>query len=356
MIRLPRLNLDGFTMALAATVGLATLLPIRGEAAEGMHWLADAAIALLFFLHGARLPREEVVAGVAHWRLHLLILSLTYVAFPLIGVLVVATMPPSLLPPALAVGVQFLCLLPSTVQSSIAFTSMARGNVAAAVCSSTLSNIGGILVTPLLVALFLKVQGAGQGAALSLDTIGTIAAQLLLPFVLGQLLRPWVGGWAARHKTLLKFTDRGSILLVVYLAFSEAVANGLWHQVPLPSLAVLVAIDGVILAVFLGGTTLLARRLGFSRGDEAAIVFCGSKKSLVSGVPMAGVLFSPATAGLVLLPVMLFHQIQLMACAVLARRYADAAEALEPEAEAPALPPGGTPARIAANAQPVGRT
>ena len=352
MIRLPRLNLDGFTMALAATVGLATLLPVQGEAAEGMHWLADAAIALLFFLHGARLPREEVIAGIAHWRLHLLILSLTYVAFPLIGWLVVATMPASLLPPALAMGVQFLCLLPSTVQSSIAFTSMARGNVAAAVCSSTLSNIGGILVTPLLVALFLKVQGA----ALSLDTIGTIAAQLLLPFVLGQLLRPWVGGWAARHKTLLKFTDRGSILLVVYLAFSEAVANGLWLQVPPQSLAVLLAIDCVILAIFLGGTTLLTRRLGFSKADETAIVFCGSKKSLVSGVPMAGVLFSPATAGLVLLPVMLFHQIQLMACAVLARRYADAAEALNPEPVEPAQQPGGKPTRIAATAQPLGRT
>lgn len=343
MIRLPRLNIDGFTLALAAMVGLATFLPVRGGAAEAMHGLADGAIALLFFLHGARLPREEVIAGAGHWRLHLLILSLTYVAFPLIGWLVVATLPESLLPPALAVGVQFLCLLPSTVQSSIAFTSIARGNVAAAVCSSTLSNLGGILVTPLLVALFLKVQGAG----LSLDTIGTIAAQLLLPFAAGQFLRPWVGGWVARHKTLLKVSDRGSILLVVYLAFSEAVANGLWLQVPPQSLVALLVIDCVVLAVFLGGTMMLSRRLGFSRADETAIVFCGSKKSLVSGVPMAGVLFAPATAGLVLLPVMLFHQLQLMACAVLARRYADAAAALEPDTEAPAPQPGGKPDRTA---------
>ncbi len=319
MIRVPRPNLDGFTMALVATVGLATVLPVHGQLAQGVHWLAEAAIALLFFLHGARLPREEVVAGMAHWRLHLLIFCLTFVAFPLIGWAVVETLPHSLLPPALAIGVQFLCLLPSTVQSSIAFTSMARGNVAAAVCSSTLSNISGILMTPLLVALFLKVQGS----ALSLDTLQTIAAQLLLPFVAGQLLRRWVGAWAAQHKTMLRFTDRSSILLVVYLAFSEAVVNGLWHQVPPAALGMVVLIDGAILAAFLIGTTLLSRRLGFSRADEAVIVFCGSKKSLVSGVPMAGVLFAPATAGLVLLPVMVFHQIQLMVGAILARRYAD---------------------------------
>ncbi|PWC76728.1 bile acid:sodium symporter family protein [Azospirillum sp. TSH64] len=323
MIRVPRPNMDGFTLALVATVGLATVLPVQGQFAQGVHWLAEAAIALLFFLHGARLPREEVVAGMAHWRLHLLIFSLTFAAFPLIGWAVVETLPHSLLPPAVAIGVQFLCLLPSTVQSSIAFTSMARGNVAAAVCSSTLSNISGILMTPLLVALFLKVQGS----ALSLDTLQTIAAQLLLPFVAGQLLRRWIGAWAARHKTMLRFTDRGSILLVVYLAFSEAVVNGLWHQVPPAALGMVVVIDCAILAVFLVGTTLLSRRLGFSRADEAVIVFCGSKKSLVSGVPMAGVLFAPATAGLVLLPVMLFHQIQLMVCAVLARRYAEEGEA-----------------------------
>ncbi|KAA0572388.1 bile acid:sodium symporter [Azospirillum sp. B21] len=323
MIRVPRPNMDGFTIALVATVGLATVLPVQGQIAQGVHYLAEAAIALLFFLHGARLPREEVVAGMSHWRLHLLIFSLTFVAFPLIGWAVVATLPHSLLPPALAVGVQFLCLLPSTVQSSIAFTSMARGNVAAAVCSSTLSNISGILMTPLLVALFLKVQGG----ALSLDTLQTIAAQLLLPFVAGQLLRRWVGAWAARHKEMLKFTDRGSILLVVYIAFSEAVVNGLWHQVPPAALGMVVLIDCAILALFLVGTTLLSRRLGFSRADEAVIVFCGSKKSLVSGVPMAGVLFAPATAGLVLLPVMVFHQIQLMVGAVLARRYAEEEEA-----------------------------
>ncbi|SMH48366.1 bile acid:sodium symporter family protein [Azospirillum agricola] len=319
MIRVPRPNLDGFTLALLATVGLASLLPLQGAAADGVHWVAEAAIALLFFLHGARLPREEVTAGLSHWRLHLLIVSLTFLAFPLIGWLVVETMPERLLPPALAIGVQFLCLLPSTVQSSIAFTSMARGNVAAAVCSATLSNIAGILMTPLLVALFLKAQGGG----FSLDAIQTIVVQLLLPFVAGQLLRRWVGAWAARHKGLLKVTDRGSILLVVYIAFSEAVAGGLWTQVPPEALAMVVLVDCAILALFLVGTTLLSRRLGFSTADETAIVFCGSKKSLVSGVPMAGVLFAPATAGLVLLPVMIFHQIQLMVCAVLARRYAD---------------------------------
>jgi sodium/bile acid cotransporter 7 len=66
----------------------------------------------------------------------------------------------------------------------------------------------------------------------------------------------------------------------------------------------------------------MSRRLGFSREDEITIVFCGSKKSLSSGIPMAKVFFAPGALGMVILPLMLFHQIQLMVCAVLAAQWA----------------------------------
>jgi sodium/bile acid cotransporter 7 len=246
------------------------------------------------------------------------VLASTFIMFPLLG-LALKPLAGRVIAPELYVGILFLCTLPSTVQSSIAFTSMARGNVAAAVCSASASNFVGIFLTPLLVGTLI-VRGAGGGS--ELDAVWTIVEQLLLPFLAGQFLRPWIGKWVDRHKPMLKIVDQGSILLVVYTAFSESVNEGLWHKVSSESLVALVVINCVLLAVALCLATWTSRRLGFSREDEITIVFCGSKKSLASGVPMAKVLFAPSALGMVILPVMLFHQIQLMVCAVLAQRWA----------------------------------
>jgi solute carrier family 10 (sodium/bile acid cotransporter), member 7 len=321
---------DNFTLAIVATVVVASLLPATGAAATAVHFVTIFAIALLFFLHGARLSREAALAGALHWRLHLTVLAATFVLFPLLG-LAVRHMLGGVLPESLLVGLLFLCLLPSTVQSSIAFTSIAHGNVAAAVCSASLSNFVGIFLTPALVALLMNLKGG-----VSLDAVGAIVLQLLAPFLAGHFLRPWIGDFVARHRASLGYVDRGSILLVVYLAFSEAVANGLWHVLGAGDLVKLLLVCAVLLAVVLLATVVAARRLGFNRADEIVIVFCGSKKSLASGVPMAGVLFPLAQVGMIVLPLMLFHQIQLMVCAALARRYANvgaAARAEEGEAE-----------------------
>ena len=225
-----------------------------------------------------------------------------------------------LVTPALYVGVMYLCVLPATVQSAIAFTSMARGNIPAAVCSASASTLLGVFITPLLVNLLVVHDGAG--AASSLDSIGRILLQLMVPFVAGHLLRPWIGAWVKRHAKVLATVDRGSILLVVYTAFSAAVIEGLWKQVPLSALAGLVVVCAVLLALGLTLTTWSARKLGFDKADEITIVFCGSKKSLASGIPMAHVLFAAPAVGAIVLPLMLFHQMQLMVCAVLAQRYA----------------------------------
>jgi sodium/bile acid cotransporter 7 len=313
-----RLALDPFTIALLVTVGLASIVPASGSTAIAFGKVTTVAIGLLFFLHGAKLSREALVQGLTHWRLHVLVLASTFVLFPLLG-LVIKPLALALLTPDLYLGVLFLCALPSTVQSSIAFTSMARGNVAAAVCSASASNFIGIFLTPVLVSLLIT-RGAAGGS--SLDSIMTIVEQLLLPFIAGQLLRPWVGAWVDRHKPMLKYVDQGSILLVVYTAFSESVNEGLWHKVSFGTLAGILVISALLLAIALYAATQVSRKLGFSKEDEITIVFCGSKKSLASGVPMAKVLFAPSALGMIILPLMLFHQLQLMVCAVLAQRFA----------------------------------
>ncbi|CAN7413656.1 bile acid:sodium symporter family protein [Caulobacter sp. LjRoot300] len=312
---LAKLKIDGYILALFGMVVLASVLPVRGEAATIVGWVVKIAIALLFFLHGAKLSREAVVAGLTHWRLHLTILAFTFVLFPALGLLISRS---GLLSPTLSAGMLFLCCLPSTVQSSIAFTSIGRGNVAAAVCAASASNLLGIFLTPVLVGLLMHAHGETGGAWAS---IRPIIIQLLLPFVVGQLVRPWVGPWINRHKALVGRVDRGSILLVVYAAFSAAVIDGIWNKVSIPELLLLLVVCMALLAVIMAATMFGSRALGFSKSDEVAIVFCGSKKSLASGVPMAGILFPGPTAGILVLPLMLFHQIQLMACSVIAQRY-----------------------------------
>src|SRR6266702_8620202 len=314
----PKFLPDNFTLALVGTVILASLLPCRGAAALGFNWLTNIAVGLLFFLHGAKLSREAIVSGMTHWRLHIVVLLSTFALFPLLGLALKPVLTP-LVTPALYMGILFLCTLPSTVQSSIAFTSIAKGNVPAAVCSASASSLLGIFITPALVSVIVTSQAASGTSPW--HTVWNIVLQLLVPFVAGQLLRPMIGGWIDRNRGVLKFVDQGSILLVVYAAFSEAVNEGLWHQIPLAALGGLLVVCAVLLALALLVTIFVSKRLGFSRADQITIIFCGSKKSLAAGVPMAKVIFATHAVGAVVLPLMLFHQIQLMVCAALAQRW-----------------------------------
>lgn len=312
-----RLGIDPFLLFLAATVALAALLPARGAAAPVASDAATGAVALLFLLYGAKLSLGEVLAGLMNWRLQSLIFASTFILFPAVGLVLTTALKPWL-PPALAEGLLFVCVLPSTVQSSIAFTSIARGNVPAALSSASLSNLVGMVVTPLLVMLLFSAHGPG----LSLKSLGDIAMQLLLPFAAGQALRPLIGGLVARHRPVTSVIDRGSILVVVYAAFSEGMVEHIWSRVSLPGLGLVLLLDVAILAAILAATTVLSRWLGFSKEDEIAIVFCGSKKTLAGGIPMANILFAGQPVGLIVLPLMLFHQAQLFACATIAQRYA----------------------------------
>lgn len=311
-----RFKPDWYLVLILLMAAAAAVAPARGEAAVWLGWLTKAAIAMVFFLHGARLSREAVIGGLTHWRLHLLVLASTFALFPVLT-LGLTALPAWITPPELATGLIFLGCLPSTIQSSIAFVSVARGNVPAAVAAASASNLLGVFLTPLLVGVLLHAQGG-----VSASSFWAIVLQLLVPFVAGQALRPWVGDWVRARNAVLSKLDRGSILLVVYTAFSGAVVAGVWSQLSLLDLARLLAICLVLLAAVLALTALAARTLGFSKADEIAIVFCGSKKSLASGAPMAAAIFSPAVAGVALIPLMIFHQVQLMACAAIAQRYA----------------------------------
>ena len=314
---LSRVKIDVYLLALIATIIVAAVLPARGHAEPVARVAVYAAVFLLFFLYGARLSTAAVVEGIAHWRLQSLVLASTFALFPVVGLALTGALR-HWLPADLALGLMFVCVLPSTVQSSIAFTSIARGNVPAALCSASVSNLLGMALTPLLVAALLTTHGAG----FSLAALEDIALELLLPFGLGQALRPWVGPWIARRKNILSYVDRGSILLVVYSAFSGSVVAGVWSHIAPWSLALVMVLDAALLALVLVATTVASRALGFSKEDEIAIVFCGSKKSLASGIPMANILFPGTAVGAVVLPLMIFHQIQLFACATLAQRYA----------------------------------
>jgi sodium/bile acid cotransporter 7 len=306
------------TLMLLAVVAAASIFPAQGDVAAVLKVVTMVMIGVLFFLHGAKLSRAAIIAGATHWRLHLLVLLCTFALFPVLALL----FKPGillLLTPELYLGILFLCLLPSTVQSSIAFTAAARGNVPAAVCSASVSSLLGIFLTPLLVSVAMP---ASSGAGASLDSVLMIVYQLLLPFIAGQIARRWIGGWVDRHKSLVRGVDQGSILLVVFSAFSAAVVEGLWSRVPAAMLVNLVVVCIVLLAVVMLVVTWLARRFGFSKADEITIVFCGSKKSLATGIPLAHVLIPAASISMVVLPLMLFHQIQLIVCAVIAGRYA----------------------------------
>ncbi len=318
---MPMLLLDGFLLSLLLAIGLAVLAPGLGSSGGLLHLDTFTAfgVALVFLLSGAGLSPERLKAGAANWRLHLFVQLSTFAVFPLFGLLLSLGLGPWL-PHELVVGFFYLCVLPSTVSSSIAMTALARGNIAGAVFNATLSSLLGMLLTPLYISLFLRA--AAHGAPL-LDQFIKIGEQLLLPFVVGQLLRRWIGDWLARHKPATAMVDRGVIVLIVFNSFCDATAAGIWSRYGAAPLLLTVLLSGGLLAVVLILTRSAATRLKFSVEDEIAAVFCGSKKSLATGAPMAALIFgSGGTLGPIMLPIMIYHQLQLLVCSVIARRYA----------------------------------
>jgi sodium/bile acid cotransporter 7 len=306
----------GFVFAVVAVIALAIAFPAEGTFGDVLTGVTAVAIAVLFVLYGTRLAPSEAWDGLRHWRLHVLVVGATFVAFPLIG-LAAKGLVPSILTPDLYTGVLYLCLVPSTLQSSITFVSIARGNVPAAMVTASLSNMLGVVLTPLLVFLLIH---PGRAPNVDGSALLNIAVLLLLPFAIGQLLRPRIGDWVERNARVTSVFDRVTILLVVYSAFSFGVAQHVFSGVSPWRVVEMVAVCAVLLAAMLAVTYGISRLAGLSRADMTVVVFCGSKKSLGSGLPMALLLFGVDKVGLIMLPLMLYHQIQLVVCAWIAGR------------------------------------
>ncbi|MPV37919.1 bile acid:sodium symporter [Georgenia subflava] len=312
---------DPFVVALLTTMVVGLVVPVPAYARQVLTVAGDVAVTVLFLVYGMRLSTREVLGGLRNVRLQGSILASTYLLFPVLGIILYAVADP-LVGAALAAGLLYLTLLPSTVQSSVAFTSIARGDVAGAICAATVSNVLGMVLTPLLVLLVMDRSGS-----VGLGGLRDVLLQLLLPFVVGQLLQPLVGGWVRARRWLTLTVDRGTILVVVLGAVAAATAAGVWETVSAGTIVALLALCAVLLAAMLAATWWGGRALGLGLPGRVALLMCGSKKSLATGLPMAAVLFPVATAATVAVPVIVFHQLQLVVCAVLARRLARRASA-----------------------------
>ena len=317
MQALKRIGIDTYMLLLVGMVLLGVFLPARGMAAEALRGATFWAVTLLFFLYGAKLDAASVRAGLLNLRLQGLTFGATYALFPVLGIALAALFG-GVLGPELTLGLLFLAVLPSTVQSSIAFTSIAGGNVPAAICAASLSNLVGVVLTPLLVTHLLHHDGGGA----SLDAIQKIPVQILLPFVAGQLLRRWIGGFVQRHRLLTMAVDRGSILLIVYSAFGAGTVAGIWSAIPLPGLVLCFLVTALLLALVMGAMLGAGRLFRLPPQDRVVLFFCGSTKSLASGLPIATAIFPAAAVGAIVLPVMVYHMTQLLVCSAIAQRLA----------------------------------
>ena len=308
--------LDPFILSILVILVLGILIPVPAVVVSGLGYLGNVLIVLLFFLYGARLSTKEIWEGLKNWRLQGAVAISTFMLFPLLG-MVMHPLDLKLLGPVFALGTLYLTLRPSTVQSSVTFTSIAGGNIAGAICSATISNIAGIILTPALVFMVM-----GRSSGIEAARVVNVLLQLLLPFVFGQLVHRYIGKWLNQYRTLTKATDNGTILAIVASSVCGATAAGLWQKISALQVGLLLAQCLVVLTIMLTLTWNLGRWLSLERRDQIVLLMCGSKKSLATGLPMAAIIFPPATVAAVTIPVIVFHQFQLLVCAVLARRLA----------------------------------
>ncbi|WP_086982164.1 bile acid:sodium symporter family protein [Vibrio aphrogenes] len=311
---------EWFLLAMVGAILLSLVIPNVGKSAGVLHLdkVTTLGIALIFFLHGVGLSPTALRDGVANWRLHLFIQAATFIVYPLLWVCFGQAFL-VFMPSALAFGFCFLFVLPSTISSSVAMTAIGHGNIPGAIFNASLSSLLGIFLTPLFIQFFMGLEGAQFDV---MSSVTSIAQMLLLPMVVGQCVRPFILTFFEKHKSSVNKLDKYVILLIVFNAFSDSVNEGIWHSFSLDYVLLSVAICAVVLLVIVNGMKWSAQRLGFKRADEVAAVFCGSKKTLAAGVPMAKVIFgADPRLGMLLLPIMIYHPLQIFYCALLANRY-----------------------------------
>lgn len=309
---------DVFTGGIIVSILSGLIFPCSGVVAVGFEWLTQGAIVLLFFLYGVKLSRRSVIEGLLHWRLQSMVAFFTFVFFPIIVSLLSPALE-SMVGAGLFTGLLYVACLPSTVQSSIAFTAVAGGNVPAAVCSASVSSLLGVFLTPLLVGILFSVDNA-RGVHVGMAAVLTISYQILLPFALGQLVQGKLQAWTSAHRTLIACNDQLTIWLVVYTSFSGATVQGYWQRLDIYHLLGLIGASLLLLIIIQTTIWFCCKLAHFDKADSITTLFCGSKKSLAVGAPMMLAIFGSLDNNL-LLPLMVFHQVQLMLCSQLAARW-----------------------------------
>lgn len=315
-----KLKPDWFLLSMVGATVMAWAFPNPGAAGGWLHpeLVTKAGVALIFFLHGVALSFDALKAGTLRWPLHVLVQTSTFLMFPLLGLMLNAVLGDAL-SQELKLGLFFLCALPSTVSSSVAMTATAHGNVAGAVFNATLSSVLGVFLTPLWIAFVLKTGGQSHPIG---PVILDLVRWLILPLAVGQSCRPWLAAWAKRNKPRIGLVDRATIVLLVYTSFCDSFKQEVWTGNSIGQLGLIAAISALLFALAMGVMARAAKLMNFSREDEIAAMFCGSKKTLASGVPMAKLIFGAHPGlGLILLPIMIYHPLQLIVCGVLAQRW-----------------------------------
>ncbi|MEZ9708393.1 bile acid:sodium symporter family protein [Vibrio breoganii] len=321
-----KIKKEWFLVGMVMAIVLAVLTPDLGKTGGTLHLdsVTVLGIALVFFLHGLGLSPKAIVEGLSNWKLHLYVQGATFVVYPLLWV-VFGQGFLAYMPAALAFGFCYLFVLPSTISSSVAMTAIGKGNLPGAIFNASLSSILGVFITPLLIQVFMGMEGAELNL---MDSVISISKMLLLPMILGQIMRPWLLEWTQKHKAVVNKLDKYVILLIVYSAFCDSIDHGIWSDFSPTLLLISALICLIVLIVMVHGIQWGARKVGFTHQDEVAAVFCGTKKTLAAGIPMAKVIFAhDPNLGMILLPIMLYHPIQIFYCAVLANRYAKVATA-----------------------------
>ena len=315
-----KLGLDTFVIALVGAIVLAFFWNAPGtyNGAVTLHDVANYGVSLIFFFYGLKLSPEKFKEGLSNWRLHVVVQAATFIAFPVI-VLSLMSLFGTNGNKLFWIGAFYLAALPSTVSSSVVMVSIARGNVPSAIFNASISSLLGVFITPVWMGIILSSNGANYDIT---NVVLKLALQVLLPVVLGSLLHPRFGTFAERNKVSLKVFDQSIILLIVYTSFCESFANRMFAG---HSIAEIFILGMAMIALFLliyGIITLVSRLLNFSTEDHITAVFCGSKKSLVHGTVMSKVLFPGISGvGVILLPLMIFHALQLVAASIIAQKF-----------------------------------